>query len=237
MPSTPRERRARRLRTARPLRSFAPPGGPFRSALASAGEGLSAGALLGLSPSRALSTNDPGSGVSRRRALGARYPGQDRSPVAHLRAPGFAVAGREPSTDPGFMNPGSVDAPRLRTGARYRRAVARAPSRRHPAPPCPSLLMTTSTSRSPAKGLATLDLEDAGLESSPPTPFFRSRRDPPFDRGGSVVGPPVARGAGSRGFSSLVDRAPLRTRGPTQRALVSVTRARLTAPRSTRENF
>src|SRR5581483_12280317 len=88
-------------------------------------------------------------------------------PLTHVSGrPVFAVAGREPSTDPGLMNPGSVDAPRLRTGARYRRAVARAPSRRHPAPPCPSLLMTTSTSRSPAKGLATLDLEDAGLGSS-----------------------------------------------------------------------
>jgi hypothetical protein len=61
------------------------------------------------------------------------------TPATHVSGrPAFAVAGREPSTDPGFMNPGSVDAPRLRTGARYRRAVARAPSRRHPAPPCPS---------------------------------------------------------------------------------------------------
>src|SRR5581483_12045846 len=60
-------------------------------------------------------------------------------PLTHVSGrPVFAVAGREPSTDPGLMNPGSVDAPRLRTGTRYRRAVARAPSRRHPAPPCPS---------------------------------------------------------------------------------------------------
>ena len=154
------------------------------------------------------------------------------TPATHVSGrPAFAVAGREPSTDPGFMNPGSVDAPRPRTGCAL-------PSSCRPCPlsaaPRASLPFTP---RSPAKGLATLDLEDAGLESSPPTPFFRSRRDPPFDRGGSVVGPPVTRGAGSRGFSSLVDRAPLRTRGPTQRALVSVTRARLTAPRSTRENF
>jgi len=62
-----------------------------------------------------------------------------RAPFTHVfERPDFAVAGREPSTDPGFMNPGSVEAPRLRTGAHHRRAVARAPSRRHPAPPCPS---------------------------------------------------------------------------------------------------
>jgi hypothetical protein len=217
VPSTPRERRARRLRTARPLRSFAPPGGPFRSTLALASEGLSAGALLGLSPSRALSSYDPGSGVSRRRA----YAGLD-TPTTHVSGrPAFAVAGREPSTDPGFMNPGSVDAPRLRTGARYRRAVARAPSRRHPAPPCPS------RHAPPPRGARRWTSKTLAWDRLRRLRVSRSRRDPPFDQSGSVVGPPVARGAGSRGFSSLVDRVPLRTKGPTRRASVSVTRARL----------
>ena len=226
MPFTPREHRARRLRTARPLRSFAPPGGPFRSTLASAGEGLSVGALLGLSPSRALSTNDPGSGLSRRRARGARYPCH-----ARLRAPGFR--GCRPRTE----HRPWIHEPRIRRRAPSKNRCALPSSCR----PCPLSAAPRAslpfTPRSPAKGLATLDLEDAGLGSSPPTPFFRSRRDPPFDRSGSVVGPPVARGAGSHGFSSLVDRAPSRTRGPTQRAPVSVTRAWLTAPRSTRGTF
>jgi hypothetical protein len=195
------------LRTARPLRSIAPPGGPFRSTLASAGEGLAAGALLGLSPSRALSSNDPGSGLSRSRACGARYPCH-----ARLRAPD--VCSCRPRTE---HRPG-VHEPRVRR---------RTPSQNRCALPssCRSCPLSAApraslpfTPRSPAKGLATLDLEDAGLGSSPTTPFFRSRRDPPLDRSGSLVGPPVARKAGSRGISSLVDRAPPRTeaRGSTR---------------------
>jgi len=152
-----------------------------------------------------LSINDPGSGVSRRRARA----GLD-TPATHVSGrPAFAVAGREPSTDPGFMNPGSRGAPRLRTGARYRRAVARAPSRRHPAPPCPSRRAP------PPRGSRRWTSKTLVWDRLRRLRVFRSRRDPPFDRSGSVVGPPVARGAGSRGFSSLVDRAPLRTRGPT----------------------
>jgi len=143
------------------------------------------------------------------------------TPAAHVSGrSAFAVAGREPSTDPGFMNPGSVDAPRLRTGARYRRAVARAPSRRHPAPPCPTRRVP------PPRGSRRWTSKTLVWDRLRRLRVFRSRRGPPFDQGGPVVGPPVARGAGSRGFSSLVDRAPLRTRGPTQRAPVSVTRAR-----------
>jgi len=56
-----------------------------------------------------LSINDPGSGVSRRRARA----GLD-TPVTHVSGrPAFAVAGREPSTDPGFMNPGSGRYPQM----------------------------------------------------------------------------------------------------------------------------
>jgi len=161
VPSTPRERRARRLRTARPLRSFAPPGGPFRSTLALAGEGLSAGALLGLSPSRALSTNDPGSGLSRRRARGVRYPCH-----ARLRAPG--LRGCRPRTE----HRPWVHEPRVRRRAPSQNRCALPSSCR----PCPLSAAPRAslpyTSRSPAKGLATLDLEDAGLGSSPPTPCF-----------------------------------------------------------------
>ena len=199
------------LRTVRPLRSFAPPGGPFRSTLALAGESLSAGALLGLSPSRAFSTNDPGSGVSRRRAFGARYPGQDGCPGPRLRAPGIRGCSREPSTDPGFMNPGSVDAPRLRTGARYRRAVARAPSRRHPAPSCPS------RHAPPPRGARRWTSKTLVWDRLRRLRVFRTRRDPPLtgaDRWWAFLLPGRPALLGFRPSST----ASLRTRGPTRRA-------------------
>jgi hypothetical protein len=107
--------------------------------------------------------------------------------------------------------------------------LARAPSRRHPAPPCP----WRPTSR---EGRRTLDLEDAHVEPSTrsrpsrgalateplaelglvtrrrvdrsQTDFRQpSRWTRPFAGSRSVVGPPVTRGADSHGISSLVEPA------------------------------
>jgi hypothetical protein len=125
------------------------------------------------------------------------------------------------------MNPGSVTRPVSEPGARYRRAVARAPSRRHPAPPSPSR-------PTPREGRQPLDLEDAHVEPSTASHPSRgeaaieplaeldlvarhrvdgsladfrqpSRWTCPFAGSRSVVGPPVARGAASHGLSSLVE--------------------------------
>jgi len=161
---------------------------------------------------------------------------------------------------PGFANPGSVDTQSRSNSAHHRRAtiqltrhlasavhanrqprsrprgrdserLARAPSRRHPAPPCPSR-------PDPPKGRRTLDLEDALASNRQPLPPLArwggehiprgTCSCPPFPgrpRCGlacarphhpvgptlagiePVVGPPVARGAGSLGFSSLFDSA------------------------------
>jgi hypothetical protein len=173
-----------------------------------------------------LSINDPGSGLSRRRARGARDP-------CHARLQAPSLRGCRPRTE---HRPG-VHEPWVRRRAPSQNRV-RATVELSPVPPL------GGTPRLPALHV-TLPRQGArdagprrrwfGIVSA--DSFFRSRRDPPFDRGGSVVGPPVTRGAGSPGFSSLVDRAPLRTKSPAQRAPVSVTRARLTAPRSTRGNF
>ena len=115
--------------------------------------------------------------------------------------------------------------------------LARAPSRRHPAPPCPSrrappqggtrrwtsktLCVEPSTSPAPHEA----SWRPNPSRSSTWSPFTTLRRlwgrprrhwlsplEPalwtrPFARSESVVGPPVARWAGSHGISSLVDSA------------------------------
>jgi len=108
-----------------------------------------------------LSINDPGSGVSRRRARRGSIPLH-----ARLRAPG--LRGCRPRTE---HRPG-VHEPRVQRRAPSENRCALPSSCR----PCPLSAAPRAslpfTSCSPAKGFATLDLEDAGLGSSPPTPCF-----------------------------------------------------------------
>jgi hypothetical protein len=131
VPSTPRERRARRLRTARPLRSFAPPGGPFRTTLALARRRPDGRCSPGVVALQSSLHHGPGS-VFR---AGARAE-LDAPAACVVRNPAVAVAGRDPDSDPELMSPGSVDVPRLKNAAHHRRAATQltCASRAHRAP-------------------------------------------------------------------------------------------------------
>jgi len=155
------------------------------------------------------------------------------------RTPRTTVRRRPSSPSASRALPCASRQPRLCTlpGTCRTERLARAPSRRHPAPPCPSrrappqggtrrwtsktLCVEPSTSPAP---------REAGWRPNPSrsstwSPFTTLRRlsgrprrhwlsplEParwtrPFARSESVVGPPVARWAGSLGISSLVDSA------------------------------
>jgi hypothetical protein len=214
------------------------------------------GALLGFFALQSSLHNGSGFGVSRRRTQGAEAPC-----YVHLRAPsrrgciprpGLRRLGSRTQDPPirrvdrtpritverRSSSPGTSRAPCTPIACPAHaladvisERLARAPSRRHPAPPCPSR-------PDPSRGRRTLDLEDALASNRLPLPPLARqggehiprgmRSCPPFPgrpRCGlacarphhpvgptlagiePVVGPPVARGAGSLGFSSLFDPA------------------------------
>jgi len=124
-------------------------------------------------------------------------------------------------------------APSVRPCERLRtERLARAPSRRHPAPPCPrrpsppqrgpdrwtsKTLDRRTVHQAPPLARQAGDRAPRGARSGPPSPgrppsawlspAAKDRLTCPFARSRSVVGPPVARWASSHGIQSLVDSA------------------------------